>query len=165
MAPVTVYAPPGECSLQFNPVGTASFTRSCDSAKAALARNAVPYSTVSQPPGTVASIHIGEQVISAVDGKGLSRSQFAAQTAAFNAQVTHALASSGYPATAAPADVNRPMLVLLITILIVYLGDIYYGLWYPVVVASCTFVIGLVFLPETRFAAAAKISSARASTN
>ncbi|MET0509781.1 MAG: MFS transporter [Burkholderiaceae bacterium] len=28
-------------------------------------------------------------------------------------------------------------------------GDIYYGLWYPVVVALMTFVLGLFFLPET----------------
>ncbi len=28
-------------------------------------------------------------------------------------------------------------------------GDIYYGLWYPVVVALVTLVVGLVFLPET----------------
>ena len=28
-------------------------------------------------------------------------------------------------------------------------GDIYYGLWYPVVIASATVIIGLFFLPET----------------
>ena len=28
-------------------------------------------------------------------------------------------------------------------------GDIYYGLWYPVVVAAATVIIGLLFLPET----------------
>ncbi len=28
-------------------------------------------------------------------------------------------------------------------------GDIYYGLWYPIVVALMTFVIGLIFVPET----------------
>ena len=28
-------------------------------------------------------------------------------------------------------------------------GDIYYGLWYPVVIAAATVVIGLLFLPET----------------
>ena len=28
-------------------------------------------------------------------------------------------------------------------------GDIYYGLWYPIVVAAATVVIGLIFLPET----------------
>ncbi|MBL8629819.1 MAG: MFS transporter, partial [Rhodospirillaceae bacterium] len=29
-------------------------------------------------------------------------------------------------------------------------GDIYYGLWYPVVIAVLTLVVGLVFLPETK---------------
>jgi MFS family permease len=29
-------------------------------------------------------------------------------------------------------------------------GDIYYGLWYPVVIALMTFVIGLLFVPETK---------------
>jgi hypothetical protein len=29
-------------------------------------------------------------------------------------------------------------------------GDIYYGLWYPVVVASMTFVIGMLFIRETK---------------
>jgi hypothetical protein len=28
-------------------------------------------------------------------------------------------------------------------------GDIYYGLWYPIVVAGVTLVVGLLFLPET----------------
>ena len=29
-------------------------------------------------------------------------------------------------------------------------GDIYYGLWYPIVIALVTFVIGLLFVPETK---------------
>ena len=29
-------------------------------------------------------------------------------------------------------------------------GDIYYGLWYPIVFALMTFVIGLIFIPETK---------------
>jgi hypothetical protein len=28
-------------------------------------------------------------------------------------------------------------------------GDIYYGLWYPIVIAAATLVVGLFFLPET----------------
>ena len=28
-------------------------------------------------------------------------------------------------------------------------GDIYYGLWYPIVVAGLTLVVGILFLPET----------------
>jgi len=29
-------------------------------------------------------------------------------------------------------------------------GDIYYGLWYPIVFAGITLVIGMLFLPETK---------------
>ena len=29
-------------------------------------------------------------------------------------------------------------------------GDIYYGLWYPIVIAAISFVVALVFLPETK---------------
>jgi hypothetical protein len=29
-------------------------------------------------------------------------------------------------------------------------GDIYYGLWYPVIIAAGTFVIGLLLVPETK---------------
>jgi hypothetical protein len=29
-------------------------------------------------------------------------------------------------------------------------GNIYSGLWYPIIVAGMTFVIGLFFLPETK---------------
>ena len=38
--------------------------------------------------------------------------------------------------------------------LVALTGDIYYGLWYPIVVALATFVIGLLCLPETRGRAA-----------
>jgi MFS family permease len=29
-------------------------------------------------------------------------------------------------------------------------GDIYYGLWYPIVIAIMTFIVGMVFIPETK---------------
>ena len=31
-----------------------------------------------------------------------------------------------------------------------YKGDIYYGLWYPIVVAAMTFIIGMIFVKETK---------------
>jgi hypothetical protein len=34
--------------------------------------------------------------------------------------------------------------------LVAMTGDIYYGLWYPIVVSLLTVVIGTLFLPETR---------------
>jgi hypothetical protein len=45
-APVTVTADPATCSFQFNPVGTAQFTSSCDIAKSFLARNSVNYRNI-----------------------------------------------------------------------------------------------------------------------
>ena len=41
------------------------------------------------------------------------------------------------------------MLPLIATAIVALKGNIYYGLWYPVVVAAATVVIGLLFLPET----------------
>jgi hypothetical protein len=29
-------------------------------------------------------------------------------------------------------------------------GNIYSGLWYPIVIAAMSFVVGLIFLPETK---------------
>jgi MFS family permease len=40
------------------------------------------------------------------------------------------------------------MLPLLATALVAATGDIYYGLWYPIIVAMMTFVIGLMFLRD-----------------
>ena len=42
------------------------------------------------------------------------------------------------------------MLPLLATAMVAATGDIYYGLWYPIVVALITVVVGTLFLRETR---------------
>jgi len=42
------------------------------------------------------------------------------------------------------------MLPLLATALVAATGDIYYGLWYPVIVSVMTCIIGLIFLRETK---------------
>jgi len=42
------------------------------------------------------------------------------------------------------------MLPLLATAMVAAAGNIYYGLWYPIVVALMTFVIGLFFVHETK---------------
>jgi len=42
------------------------------------------------------------------------------------------------------------MLPLTATALVAANGDIYYGLWYPIVVAAMTFVIGSLFVRETK---------------
>lgn len=42
------------------------------------------------------------------------------------------------------------MLPLLATAMVAASGDIYYGLWYPIVVALITVVIGFLFLHDTK---------------
>ena len=42
------------------------------------------------------------------------------------------------------------MLPLLATAFVAAYGDIYFGLWYPIVVAVMTFIIGLLFLRDTK---------------
>src|SRR5262249_2464129 len=42
------------------------------------------------------------------------------------------------------------MLPLLATSLVAWSGDIYYGLWYPIIVSVMTLVIGALFVRETK---------------
>jgi hypothetical protein len=42
------------------------------------------------------------------------------------------------------------MLPLLATAMVARAGNIYYGLWYPVVVAVLTVIIGAIFLRDTK---------------
>ena len=186
-APVSVVADPKECSFQFNPVGTAKFTSSCDIAKSALVARSVNYSNEEAPPGTPAVVKVGDQSIPA-------------NIADFAKVLGEAITRHGYPATANRDEINYPMTVLLLTILVIYVtlvygpiaawlvemfptrirysglslpyhigngwfggflpatafaivaatGNIYSGLWYPIGVAAMSFVVALIFLPETK---------------
>ena len=68
--PVTVIADPTKCSFQFDPVGKAKFTSSCDLAKTLLAKKAMPYKNEKAEPGAVAQVRIGDKVIPSFDGTG-----------------------------------------------------------------------------------------------
>ncbi|MDR7103305.1 MFS transporter [Croceicoccus sp. BE223] len=216
-APVTVTVNEEDCSFQFDPIGKNKFdTSSCDIAKSYLAKNAISYSTVDAPAGTVASVAIGDKVIAAPDPNAVTGEEKAAAIKAFGGQVITTLREAGYPVKdnpaalnddkapkmvlfADPAGINKPMVVLILTYLVLLVtmvygpiaamlvelfpskirytsmslpyhigngwfggflpttafamvaatGDIYYGLWYPVLVAALTVIVGLLFLPET----------------
>lgn len=199
--PVSVVADPNECSVQFDPVGKNKFdSSSCDIAKAYLAKAGISYGNVVAPAGTIASIHVGGQVLPAVDPARVTGPARADAIKSYGAQVQQALTAAGYPAGAAdPARIDKPMvvgilivLVLLVTMaygpiaallvelfptrirytamslpyhigngwfggflpttafaMVAATGNIYYGLWYPIVIAAITLVVALLFLPET----------------
>ncbi|KQT11711.1 MFS transporter [Methylobacterium sp. Leaf399] len=206
---VVVKADPADCSFQFNPVGTAKFTNSCDIAKALLARSAVNYTTEPVAAGTKATVTVA--------GK-----EFAAADPAFAKDVGAALTAAGYPTATNPSivkiaidpkdglsnfakmidifTVQKLTIIGILTILVLYVtmvygpiaaalvelfptrirytsmslpyhigngwfggllpatafamvaqtGDIYFGLWYPIVIALATAVIGALFIPETK---------------
>ncbi len=199
-SPVTVVANPDECSVQFDPVGKNKFdSSSCDIAKAYLAKAGISYANVIAPAGTVAQIHIGGATIPVVNPAVVSGPEKAAAIKAFGGEVKAALTAVGYPEKADPAQINKPMVVAILVLLVLYVtmvygpiaallvelfptrirytsmslpyhigngwfggflptaafamvaatGDIYYGLWYPILACAVTAVVGLVFLPET----------------
>jgi len=101
----TVTAAPGDCKFQFNPVGTAKFTTSCDIATSFLTRNSVPYDVVSTAaPGTAATVKIGDTTIESYDSIAAG-DQAAAKGAAFNKAVNMALQAGGYPLVRGAATV------------------------------------------------------------
>ncbi|WP_458379351.1 MFS transporter [Pseudomonas chlororaphis] len=198
--PVTVIADPAQCSFQFDPVGKARFTSSCDLAKSVLAKKAIPYQNQKAEPGAVAQVRIGDKVMPSFEGTGMPAADFKARNDAFVASLSTALKDAGYPEKADPAKTNYPAVLALLTLLVIYVtmvygpiaawlvelfparirytsmslpyhigngwfggflptvafamvaatGDIYYGLWYPIVIAVMTAILGTFFLPETK---------------
>jgi len=199
-APVTVIADPADCALQFDPIGKSAFASSCDIAKSALASAGVSYRNEAAPAGTLARVRIGQAEIASVDGRNQSREDLAEARAAWTKTLGATLSEAGYPAKADPAQINKPLVVGLLTLLVLYVtmvygsiaaalvemfparirytsmslpyhigngwfggflpatafamvaasGDIYRGLWYPIIIAAVTLVVGGLFIREMR---------------
>ena len=197
---VVVLADPAECSFQFNPTGTAKFTSSCDVAKQVLAARSVSYDNEAAPAGTPAVIKVGETTIASYASRGIPADEARAKDAAFKKAVAETLKAEGYPAHADLAKMNKVMLVVILTYLVILVtmvygpiaamlvemfptrirytsmslpyhigngwfggllptmafaivaqtGNMYNGLWYPIIIAGVTAVIGTLFIRETK---------------
>ncbi len=124
-SPVVVVADPASCHFQFDPVGKKVFSSSCDIAKAALAKAGVSYTNEAAPAGSVASVKVGLRAVPAFEGGGLATDVFKAKGESFVAGLRAELDSAGYPDKADPARIDKPMLLLLLTILVVYVTMVY----------------------------------------
>ncbi len=235
---ITVSADPADCSFQFNPVGTAKFTHSCDVLKAALNKASANSETVAAPAGTIASVKVGETVVSSYDAganaKAIAEAKAALETAkagtdqaatdaaqaaldsangvktGFEKSLADALAAAGYPVAVDKAEGiakaanfldifsgQKLTIIAILTYLIILVtmvygpiaamlvelfptrirysgmslpyhigngwfggllpatalaisaqtGNIYSGLWYAIVIAVMTVVIGTIFVP------------------
>jgi MFS family permease len=203
-SPVVVVADPASCHFQFNLTGTKKFPSSCDIATAMLSANSVAYTRQDAPAGSVAKIKIGDKEVNSfnavmtADGLNFDTDSKAKETA-FKKEAGGAIKGAGYPAKADPEQINKPMMIVLLFILVLYVtmvygpiaamlvemfptrirytsmslpyhigngwfggllpttafalvafkGDIYYGLWYPIIIALVTAVIGTLFVKET----------------
>ncbi len=94
-SPIVVVADPADCHFQFDPIGKARFTSSCDIAKSALAKSGAPYENEAAPSGAVASVRIGDVSVVAFDGGELAAGEFKERTDAFAKQLTAALRTAG----------------------------------------------------------------------
>ena len=124
-SPVTIVADPNACTFQFDPVGKKTFLQSCDVAKAVLVKAGIPYSTEAAPPGTLARVKVGNTEITSIEGTGMPAAAFKEASGAFNKALSARLKEAGYPAKADPAQINYPMLLLLLVILVVYVTMVY----------------------------------------
>ncbi len=199
-SPVIVVADPKECQFQFNPTGTKKFTSSCDIAKAKLASMSVNYKNEEAPAGTPAVIKVGDTVLESYSAAGLPKDEAKAKEDEFTGKLKELIKTAGYPPKADSAMINKPMVLLLLLILVIYVtmvygpiaamlvemfptrirytsmslpyhigngwfggllpttafalvaykGDIYYGLWYPIIIALITAVVGILFVKETK---------------
>ena len=204
-APVVVLADSASCHFQFNLTGQKKFPSSCDIATSMLSGSSVNYTKQDAPAGSVARVRIGAREFSSFDAVMTADNlnfdaPSKAREAAFKKEAGAAIKAAGYPAKADPDQINQPMVVLLLFILVLYVtmvygpiaamlvemfptrirytsmslpyhigngwfggllpttafalvafkGDIYYGLWYPIIIALVTVVVGTLFVGETR---------------
>ena len=204
-SPVVVVADPATCNFQFNLTGQKKFPSSCDIASAMLTAQSVNYTRQDAPAGTVAQVKIGDKAFTSfnasMDAAGLNfDADSKAREAALKKEIGGAIKAAGYPASADPEQINKPMVVALLFVLVLYVtavygpiaamlvemfptkirytsmslpyhigngwfggllptisfalvasnGNIYYGLWYPIIIALITVVIGTLFVKETK---------------
>ena len=199
-APVVVKADPSDCQFQINVTGTKKYTSSCDLIKAKLVAAGVNYANETALANSVAQVRIGDKLLTSFDSKTLSKEEADEQNNILSKELATALQQAGYPAKADPEQINKPMVLLLMFVLVFFLtmtygpvaamlvemfptrirysslslpyhigtgwvgglmptvafamvayqGDIYYGLWFPVVIALATVVIGMLCVKETK---------------
>jgi len=197
---VVVSADPATCAFQFDLIGKAKFNTPCDVAKAYLAKAGVSYNVHAGSAGSPTSVQVGAVNLEGFNPEGATGKAFADARKAWEADLGAQLKAAGYPAKADPAAVDKPKVIGLLALLVIYVtmvygpiaamlvelfptrirytamslpyhigngwfggflpttafaivaatGNIYSGLWYPVIIAGVTAIIGGLFLKDTR---------------
>ena len=98
---MTVVADQATCSVQFDPIGKATFDKTgCDIAKSALAKAGIPYDNHDTPGDPV--VRIGDMQLAVTD------------KASFDTALPAALEAAGYPAAGETPDLDKPLVVAIL---------------------------------------------------
>ncbi len=124
-APVSIHAAPRTCSFQFDILGRARYETACDIARAALTRVGVAYKTEQAAEGTPTTVHLGGAIIPIADGSGLASPELKQASDKTGTDISAALRSAGYPATASEGEPNWLLIALGLTAMVVAATALY----------------------------------------
>ncbi|WP_348698163.1 MFS transporter [Duganella fentianensis] len=129
-APVKLIADPASCHFQFSPSNTIRYPSSCDIAASLLSNASVAYAHEDAPAGSIARIRIGSTELQAFNASMTpSGLDFDLPSKLAEAQLKKALAVSikaaGYPSRADESQINKPMVVAVLFVLVLYVTMVY----------------------------------------
>ncbi|MCR6645282.1 MAG: MFS transporter [Terricaulis sp.] len=112
--------------MQFDPIGRNRYDEEgCDLAITYLARAGVNYEKEQAPIGATPEVRIGDEVLIAPTPRRLAEAERAPAIAAFQAELRAALDRHGYPQAADDAAINKPMVVAILALLVIYVTMVY----------------------------------------
>lgn len=122
-SPVAVVADPATCPFQFNLTGTKKFPSSCDVATGFLTASSVSYTRGDAPVCTIAQVKIGDTKYASfnasMDAAGLNfDADSKAKEVVLKNEIGAAIKAAGHPAKADSEQINKPMVVALLFLLV-----------------------------------------------
>ena len=111
--PVTLSAAPGDCAWQFNPLGGDATVSGCDVARQVLAARSVRHERAAG--NGPARVSIGQRSIEIAEG----------DVEAARRALHDALDAAGYPRAADPARIDRPRVVGILLLLVLFAAMVY----------------------------------------
>ena len=97
----------------------------CDLAKNLLATSAVSYRQVDAPHGSLPEVFLGDVSVSYQEARDASEGDSARTQQTFRTNLIKAFRDAGYPASADPGRIDKPMMILLLTVLVTYVTMVY----------------------------------------
>ena len=122
--PVAVSTVVSQCSVQFDPVGTAKFVSACDIAKSALVTKGISYRTDYSPDGRT-RVFVGHHMVMIAGGEALSGADLKALKARAATDIGAALTAAGYPKAAQPTQAGMTLMIVILLLFVVAATALY----------------------------------------